>query len=122
MWPSCRQEVEQIENVQALRFEGEQRMDVEEGKRSKQEVRSLSSEGHVPRCLKGRRSRACFGSCRRHTHTKEHGNCEARGPGWLISTGAAASGNLSRGHLEERKRCWPHFLRKLEMGPSTWQQ
>lgn len=41
-------------------------------------------------------------------------NCEARGPGWLISTGAA--------HLEERKTCSPHFLRKVEMGSSPWQQ
>lgn len=49
-------------------------------------------------------------------------NYEARGPGWLLSMGATVSGNLSGGHLEKRRRCRPHLHRKVEMGPSTWQQ
>lgn len=106
------------EMFECLRSEGEQSMNVQEGKRSKARGKKLEvrgAGGDVPRCLKSRNSR-----CKQtHTHTQSvPRGTETMRPEGQAGSSARVLQSLETPvgwDLEERKR-------KVETGPSTWQQ
>ena len=105
-----------------LRCEGEHNTEVKEEERSKAGGKKPELRRACAKMSQKQKLRVQAMVPATDASTRSTRNYEARGPGWLISMGAAVSGNPRRGHLEQRKRYWPHLFRTVEIGSRTWQR